>query len=85
MEQINFIDPDTKEQIPFYVIEQTQVNGTRYLLVAEEEEQDCDAYIMREVAAEHDEVLYEMVEDESELIAVGKLFAELIEDTDIRF
>jgi hypothetical protein len=26
-----------------------------------------------------------MVEEESELIAVGKLFAELIDDTDIKF
>jgi hypothetical protein len=84
MEQIYFMDPDTEEQIPFYVLEETQVNGVRYLLVAEDDEDDCDAYIMREVSVENNDTVYEMVEDETELSSVGKIFAELMEDTDIR-
>jgi hypothetical protein len=85
MEQIFFTDPDTDEQIPFYVIEETQINGVRYLLVAESETDDCDAYIMREVAAEDENIVYEMVEDETELASIAKVFSELIDDTDISF
>lgn len=85
MEKVKFVDPDTGEEIEFFVVEETQVNGTRYLLVTEEEEEDCDAYILKEVAAEGEEAVYEMVEDDTELNAIGKLFAELIEDTDIEY
>jgi len=85
MEKVVFIDPETKENIEFFVVEETQVNGTRYLFVTEEEEVDCDAYILKEVGAEDEEVVYEMVEDDTELAAVGKIFAELIEDADIEY
>ncbi len=85
MEKVKFVDPDTKEEIEFFVVEETKVNGTRYLFVTEEEEDDCEAYILREVEAKDEEVIYEMVEDDTELAAVGKVFAELIEDADIAF
>ncbi len=85
MEKVRFIDPDTKEEVEFFVVEETKVNGTRYLFVTEEEDGDCDAYILKEVAAEEEEVVCEMVEDETELATVGKIFAELIEDADIEY
>ena len=85
MEKVKFVDPDTKEEIEFFVVEETKVNGTRYLFVTEEEEDDCEAYILREVEAKDEEVIYEMVEDDTEPAAVGKVFAELIEDADIAF
>ncbi len=85
MEKVIFIDPETKENVEFFVVEETQVNGMRYLFVTEEEEDDCDAYILKEVATEADDVVYEMVEDDTELAAVGKIFAELIEDADIEY
>lgn len=85
MEKVVFIDPETKENVEFFVVEETQVNGMRYLFVTEEEEDDCDAYILKEVAAEADDVVYEMVEDDTELAAVAKIFAELIEDADIEY
>lgn len=85
MEKVVFIDPDTREEIDFFVVEETQVNGTRYLFVTEEEDGDCDAYILKEVGAENEDVVYEMVEDDTELAAVGKVFAELIEDADIEY
>lgn len=85
MGKVSFIDPETKENIEFFVLEETKVNGTRYLFVTEEEEDDCDAYILKEVADDKDEVVYEMVEDDTELAAVGKIFAELIEDADIEY
>lgn len=85
MEKVKFIDPDTKEEIEFFVVEETKVNGTRYLFVTEEEEDDCDAYILREVEAGDEDIIYEMVEDDTELAAIGKVFAELIEDADIEY
>lgn len=85
MEKVIFIDPETKENVEFFVVEETQVNGMRYLFVTEEEEDDCDAYILKEVASEEDDVVYEMVEDDTELAAVAKIFAELIEDADIEY
>lgn len=85
MEKVKFVDPDTNDEIEFFVVEETQLNGVRYLFVTEEEDGDCDAYILREVATEQDEVVYEMVEDDTELAAIGKIFAELIDDADIEY
>lgn len=85
MEKIAFIEPDTKEEFNFYVVEETQVNGTRYLFVTEQEEGDSDAYILKEIGTDSEDVVYEMVEDDGELSAVGKVFAELIEDADIEY
>ena len=85
MEKVNFTDPDTKESIEFYVVEETQVNGIHFLLVTEEEDGYSDAYILKELENGTDELLYEMVEDENELAALGKVFAELIEDADIEY
>lgn len=80
-----FTDPETQEEIELYVVEETQLNGTKYLFVTEEEEGDSDAYILKEVATEDADVVYEMVDDDDEMAAIGKVFAELIEDADIEY
>lgn len=85
METVIFTDPDTGEDIELYVLEETKVNGSKYLFVADEADGDSDAYILKEVADENEEVVYEMVEDTEELAALGKVFAELIEDADIEY
>jgi|UniRef100_UPI003FEF3375 hypothetical protein len=85
MEKVIFVDPDTNEEIEFFVVEETQLNGQKYLLVTEEEDGDSDAYILREIADKEDDVIYELVEEEAELTAIGKIFAELIEDADIEY
>lgn len=85
MEKVVFVEPDTKEELEFFVVEETQVNGVRYLFVTEQEEGDCEAYILKEVGTESEEAVYEMVEDDTELAAVGRVFAELIEDVDIEY
>ena len=46
---------------------------------------DSEAYILKEIADENDDVVYEMVEDDNELAALGKVFAELIDDADIEY
>ena len=46
MEKIQFTDPDTNEVVEFAVEEQTQLNGIRYLLVSDGNENgDSEAYI----------------------------------------
>lgn len=86
MEKLGFVDEngDNKE---FYVVEETRINGINYLLVTESdnEDEDADVYILKDVSeAVSEEAVYEFVEDDSELEAVGKVFSELMdEDVDL--
>lgn len=87
MEKVIFIDPQTGEETEFAVEEETQLNGAKYLLVSDgANEGDSEAYILKEIRTEDEEVLYEMVEDDVELTALAKVFSELTdEDTRIEF
>ena len=49
------------------------------------EDGDCDAYILKEVETKDEESVYVLVEDDTELSAIGKVFAELLDDADIAF
>ena len=61
MEKIKFVDPDTQEEIEFAVEEETQLNGIRYLLVSEGQESgDCEAYILKEVSTDEEEIVYQI-------------------------
>lgn len=83
-EQIVFTNDDG-EDIHLYVIEQTMLAGVNYLLVTDGEEEESDAYIMKSVGedSENGEVVCEFVEDEQELEAISKVFAELLDDVSI--
>lgn len=84
MEKITFQVPDSNETAEFFVIEQTRINGTDYILVTEEETGDCDAYILKDTSGENEvEATYEIVEAEEELEALSKVFASLLEDVDL--
>ena len=84
MEKIKFQVPDSEETAEFYVLEQTRINGMNYILVAEEEEGDCEAFIMKEISGQEEaEASYEMVEAEEELEYMSKIFASVMEDVDI--
>ena len=84
MEKITFTFEDTKEEVDFYVLEQTKVNGNNYILVTDSEEDEAECLILKDTsAAEDKESLYEIVEDDVELSAVLKVFEELLEDIDI--
>lgn len=84
MEKIKFTFEDTNEEVEFFVLEQTRVSGQNYILVTDSEEDEAECLILKDTsAAEDTESLYEVVEDEDELIGVLKLFEELLEDIDI--
>ena len=82
MEKINFVTDDN-EEVEFYIIEETRVNGYNYILVTDsqdEDDEEAEAYILKDVSDSADpEAAYEFVEDEG----VSKIFAELLEDIDI--
>ncbi len=84
MEKVSFLSPEDGRAAEFYVLEQTRVNGVDYLLVTEEEEEDCDAFILRDISSKDDaEAIYEMVESEEELRAISKVFEEMLEDVEL--
>ena len=87
MEKVIFTDPETQETVEFVVEEETQLNGVKYLLVSEDaEDGTLDAYILKEIITEDEEVLYEVVEDEVEFMALAKVFTELTdEETDLDY
>lgn len=83
-EKIDYIEFETEdgEKIPFYVLEETMLGGVSYLLVTDSEEEEAQAYIMREVNDEENQKVYEAVEEEAELEAVSKIFSELLDDVE---
>ncbi len=85
MQSINFIT-DEGEEIPFYIIEQTTLAGKNFLLVtdSDEDEEEAEVYIMQEINDQEDQTVYEFVEDEEQLEALSKVFAELLDDVDIQ-
>lgn len=84
MEKIKFTFEDTKEEVEFFVLEETRVNGNNYILVTDSEEDEAECLILKDTsAAEDTESLYEIVEDDVELSGVLKVFEELLEDVDI--
>ena len=73
------------EEIEFYVLEETKINGKSFLLVADDNEgEQPNALILVDVSEpEASEAIYEVVEDEEQLEALSKVFTELMDDLDI--
>ena len=80
--QIEFITDDG-EKVALFVLEQTKVVGVNYLLVADSEEDEAEAFIMKEIVEDEGQSVYEMVSDDHELLAVSKVFEELLDDVNI--
>ncbi len=81
---VNFITEDGDEVI-FRVIEETKINGVKYLLVLDDiEDEEEEALILKEVSTEDaEEAFYDIVEDEKELTAVAAIFEELLDDLEL--
>ncbi|MDO5344471.1 MAG: DUF1292 domain-containing protein [Lachnospiraceae bacterium] len=85
MEKIKFALAGEEGAAEFYVLEQTRIGGTSYLLVTETEEEDGEAWILKDLSKDGEsEALYEIVEEDGELDAVGRVFAEMLEDVEIK-
>ena len=83
MEKIIF-SPNGEEQVEFYVLEQTRIGGFNYILVSDVEDGDGEALILKDLSEENDtEAVYEIVSDDSEMMAVASVFENLLEDVDL--
>ena len=74
MEKIRFAFADGSGEDEFFVLEETRINGSTYLLVTDSEEDDAECLILKET---------EGPAPETELLAVSKVFEELLEDVSI--
>lgn len=81
---VTFTTEDGDEAV-FHVIEETKINGTKYLLVLDDvEDEEEEALILKEVSEEGTaEAFYDIVEDEKELSAVAAIFEELLGDLEL--
>ncbi len=86
MEKIRFELADSEESVDFFVLEQTRINGTNYILVTDSEEEDGEALILKDLSEDGEqEAFYEIVEDDEELEAISKIFSQMLEDVDLAF
>ena len=84
MEKVKFVFRDGSGEDEFFVLEETMINGSTYILVTDSEDDEAECLILKDsgVQGQGDSV-YEIVEDETELLAVSKVFEELLEDVNI--
>lgn len=83
LEKITF-RPEGEETVEFYVLEQTRIGGHNYILVADVEEGDGDALILKDMSQDgEEESIYDVVSDDEELEAVSGVFADMLEDVDL--
>mgnify|MGYP005846750585 FL=1 len=80
--KVVYFTTDEGEEVPFFVVEETKIAGENYLLVTDSEDDEADAYILREVSENTEESFYEMLEDDDKINAISKVFAELLDDVE---
>ncbi|BCN31715.1 DUF1292 domain-containing protein [Anaeromicropila herbilytica] len=85
MEQEKLIfTTEDNEEIEFYVLEQTKLNGINYILVTDRDDDEAEALILKDISQEEDEdAIYDIVEDDNELKLIAKIFEETLDDIDI--
>lgn len=87
MEKLTFVTEEN-EEVSFFIIEETRISGTNYLLVTDsddEEDEEASAFILKDTSGAKDaEAVYEFVEEEAELDSVGRIFAELLDDVELK-
>ena len=73
---------DQGETESFYVLEQTRLGGVDYILVADREEGDGEAMILKDTSEDGEEGIYTVVSDEDELAAVAGVVENMLEDVE---
>ena len=83
-EKITFT-PEGEEPVEFYVLEQTRIGGTDYILVSDSAEGDGEAMILKDLSHDgEEEGIFEPVTDEEELAAVAGVFENMLEDVELQ-
>lgn len=84
MEKIKFTFEEGTQSAEFFVLEQTKIGGVSYILVTDSQEDDAECLILKETGTQDgSDSIYEIVEEDTELAAVSKVFEELLEDIEI--
>lgn len=84
MEKLIFTTEDG-EEVEFFILADTRINGVNYLLVADSEDDEAQALILKDTAADSEaDSSYVIVEDENELNAVADIFADDLEDIELQ-
>ena len=79
------VTDDLGNEEHFFVVEQTVINGMTYLLVTASEDDEAEAYILKDTSAAGDEMaVYTEVEDDLEREAVAGIFRQMIEGAELR-
>jgi len=82
-DEIVFMTEDGEEVI-FQVIEQTRLGGVNYLLVCTTDEDEEEAFILKDISKDTDaEAIYDIVDDEAEFNYVSEVFRELLDDIEL--
>lgn len=85
MEKIR-LEAEDGQSLEFCVEERARISGCDYLLVSDPQDGGSQAYILKDISMEDDEMAaYIFVEDEGELGAVSKVFEQMLEDVDLEF
>lgn len=84
MEKILFTPEGEDAPVEFYVLEQTRIGGSNYILVTDVEDGDGEAWILKDLSEDGEaESTYVFVEDDEELAAVAGVFENMLEDVDL--
>ncbi len=82
LEKITF-NPGGQDPVDFYVLEQTRINGSDYILVTDFEEGDGEALILKDISKDgEDESIVTIVSDDDEIAAVAGVFGNMLEDVE---
>lgn len=81
VEKIIFNPEGSGETVEFYVLEQTRIGGTNYILVTDVEDGDGEALILKDLSQDgEEESVYAIVEEDGELEAVAQVFQSMMDD-----
>jgi len=94
MESSFIMTDEEGNEVEFFIVDEIEDNGVTYLLltdsafdededVADDEEDESEAIILKEVPGEGDEAVYEVIEDDAEFERIAEIFAQRSEDYDI--
>ena len=63
MEKITMLSDENGEELEFYVLEQTKVNGVTYILVTDSEYGDAECTILKDTSDAEDKDCEDLLED----------------------
>jgi len=86
VETIVFTFEETGEDVEFAILSSLEYEEETYLLAVEKDELELDdmtAYVLKAISLDGEDVIYEIVDDDDELLPVSEKLMDLVEDIDI--